>query len=150
MVVGDSHGIVEGLMTTDSPCHHCHPEDCGGPSGKLGHDGCGTSQNIIPVPTGTAKDVGKVIPEPKGMLTGMAFHVPALSVSVVDLTCHMEKAVRYNDISKVIGYDFTPRGTSPPCLNGRALSPLLTFPGPYDPGPGFSLTDSRPSLLSET
>lgn len=62
---------------------------------------CGTCQNIIPVPIGTVKDVGKVTPEPKGMLTGKAFHVPTPSVSVVDLTCHLEKAARYNDIQKV-------------------------------------------------
>lgn len=63
---------------------------------------CGICQNIIPVPTGTAKDVGKVTPEPKGMLTGKAFHVPTPSVSVVDLTLHLEKAARYNGIQKVV------------------------------------------------
>ena len=43
-----------------------------------------------------------VIPELKGKLTGMAFRVPTLNVSVVDLTVRLNKSASFNDICKVL------------------------------------------------
>merc|ERR1739838_1061000 len=54
--------------------------------------------NIIPSSTGAAKAVAKVIPSIKGKLTGMAFRVPTIDVSVVDLTCELEKSTSYEEI----------------------------------------------------
>merc|ERR1711966_190871 len=48
--------------------------------------------------TGAAKAVTKVIPSLKGKLTGMAFRVPTADVSVVDLTCLLEKETSYEAI----------------------------------------------------
>ncbi|HQI30856.1 MAG TPA: type I glyceraldehyde-3-phosphate dehydrogenase, partial [Bacteroidales bacterium] len=48
--------------------------------------------------TGAAKAVGKVIPQLNGKLTGMSFRVPTVNVSVVDLTCRIEKPASYDEI----------------------------------------------------
>jgi glyceraldehyde 3-phosphate dehydrogenase len=69
-----------------------------GPSKKDWRGGRAAAHNIIPSSTGAAKAVGKVIPDLNGKLTGMAFRVPTLNVSVVDLTCRLAKPATYEEI----------------------------------------------------
>uniref|UniRef100_A0ABI7WFW0 Glyceraldehyde-3-phosphate dehydrogenase n=1 Tax=Felis catus TaxID=9685 RepID=A0ABI7WFW0_FELCA len=89
-VIRDNFGIMEGLMTTVHATTATQ-KTAEGPSGKLWCDG-----------DGTAKAVGKVIPEPNEKLTGVASRVPTANVSIVDLTCHLDKAAKYYDIKKVV------------------------------------------------
>jgi len=96
-VLHDKFTIVEGLMTTVHAMTATQ-KVADGPSGKNWRDGRAASGNIIPAGTGAAKAVGKVIPKLNGKLTGMAFRVPVGDVSVVDLTCRLEKAAPYEDI----------------------------------------------------
>lgn len=100
-VINDKFGIVEGLMTTVHATTATQ-KTVDGPSVKDWRGGRAASGNIIPSSTGAAKAVGKVIPALNGKLTGMAFRVPTLDVSVVDLTCRLEKAASYDEICAAV------------------------------------------------
>jgi len=96
-ILNDKFGIVEGLMTTVHATTNTQ-KTVDAPSAKDWRGGRAAAGNIIPSSTGAAKAVGVVIPELKGKLTGMAFRVPTLDVSVVDLTCRLNKAASYAEI----------------------------------------------------
>jgi glyceraldehyde 3-phosphate dehydrogenase len=96
-VLHDNWGIKRGLMTTVHAATATQ-KTVDGPSMKDWRGGRGILENIIPSSTGAAKAVGKVLPELNGKLTGMAFRVPTSDVSVVDLTCELNKGAKYDDI----------------------------------------------------
>jgi len=102
-VVHEKFGLVEGLMTT---VHATTATQLtvDGPSrgGKDWRGGRCASQNIIPSSTGAAKAVGKCLPAVNGKLTGMAFRIPTPDVSVVDLTCRLEKPAKFEEIVAAI------------------------------------------------
>ncbi|XP_057479199.1 glyceraldehyde-3-phosphate dehydrogenase 2, cytosolic-like [Actinidia eriantha] len=100
-VINDKFGIVEGLMTTVHSMTATQ-KTVDGPSSKDWRGGRAASFNIIPSSTGAAKAVGKVLPALNGKLTGMAFRVPTVDVSVVDLTVRLEKKATYDDIKAAI------------------------------------------------
>nr|UPX44649.1 glyceraldehyde-3-phosphate dehydrogenase [Rhododendron delavayi] len=100
-VINDRFGIVEGLMTTVHSITATQ-KTVDGPSSKDWRGGRAASFNIIPSSTGAAKAVGKVLPALNGKLTGMAFRVPTVDVSVVDLTVRLEKGASYQQIKDVI------------------------------------------------
>jgi glyceraldehyde 3-phosphate dehydrogenase len=95
--IHDAFGIKRGLMTTIHAMTASQPT-VDGASKKDWRGGRAASGNIIPSSTGAAKAVAKVVPDVKGKLTGMAFRVPTLDVSVVDLTCELEKETTYEEI----------------------------------------------------
>ncbi|KAK4171346.1 hypothetical protein QBC36DRAFT_295446 [Triangularia setosa] len=150
-VVNDKFGIVEGLMTTVHS-YTATQKTVDGPSAKDWRGGRGAAQNIIPSSTGAAKAVGKVIPELNGKLTGMAFRVPTSNVSVVDLTCRLEKPASYETIKAalkeasegelkgILGYTEDEIVSSD--LNGNANSSI------FDAKAGISLNDNFVKLVS--
>ena len=100
-VINDNFGIKDGLMTTVHSTTATQ-KTVDGASKKDWRGGRAASANIIPSSTGAAKAVGKVIPELNGKLTGMAFRVPTVDVSVVDLTCNLEKTATYEEICAAV------------------------------------------------
>ena len=150
-VLNDKFGIVEGLMTT---VHATTATQLtvDGPSKKDWRGGRGAGQNIIPSSTGAAKAVGKVIPELNGKLTGMAFRVPTPNVSVVDLTCRLEKAGSYEavcvamkeasegELKGVLGY------TEEAVVSNDFLGELCT--SYFDAGAGIGLNDHFVKVVS--
>ena len=100
-VINDNFGIVEGLMTTvhAATASQNIVDNFNKKSLRLARS---CFDNIIPTTTGAAKAVGKVIPELQGKLTGMAMRIPAADVSVVDLTCRLEKSATYDEICAAV------------------------------------------------
>jgi glyceraldehyde 3-phosphate dehydrogenase len=102
-VLDDNFGIEEGLMTTVHAMTATQlTVDGASRGGKDWRGGRAASINVIPSSTGAALAVGVVIPKLKGKLTGMAFRVPTINVSVVDLTARLKKPTTYDDIKKAM------------------------------------------------
>merc|ERR1712157_650864 len=150
-IVNDEFGITEGLMTTIHAVTATQ-QTVDGPSRKDwrgGHAGC---YNIIPSSTGAAKAVGKVIPDLNGKLTGMAFRVPTINVSVVDLTARLDKGASYetvcaaikdasdNKLTGILGYQNTD------VVSSDFMS--STYSSVFDEKAGIALTDDFVKLVS--
>jgi glyceraldehyde 3-phosphate dehydrogenase len=150
-VLHDNFKIVEGLMTTVHATTATQ-KTVDGPSMKDWRGGRGASVNIIPSSTGAAKAVGKVIPELDGKLTGMAFRIPTANVSVVDLTCRLEKAASYETIKAAM--KAAAEGPMKGILGYTEDSVVSTdFIGDahsstFDAGAGISLNDNFVKVVS--
>ena len=100
-VINDKFGIIEGLMTTvHAGTATQNVVDAFSKKNWRLSRSC--FDNIIPSTTGAAKAVGKVIPELKGKLTGMSMRIPSADVSIVDLTCRLEKGASYDEICAAV------------------------------------------------
>jgi len=100
-VILDRFGIEEGLMTTIHAMTASQPS-VDGPSKKDWRGGRSASQNLIPSSTGAAKALSLCIPELKGKLTGMAFRVPVIDVSAIDLTVRTSRPTSYEAICQAM------------------------------------------------
>ena len=150
-VINDNFGIVEGLMTTVHSTTATQ-KTVDGPSKKDWRGGRAAAGNIIPSSTGAAKAVGKVIPELDGKLTGMAFRVPTLDVSVVDLTCRLEKAATYEEIKAAVkkASEGEMKGILGYTEDAVVSSDFITDPRTsiFDAEAGIQLSDNFVKLIS--
>ena len=96
-VLHDSFGIERGMMTT------IHAYTADQRLQDLPHKDLrrarAAADNIIPTSTGANRAVAEVLPELSGKFAGMAFRVPILDVSVVDLTVQLSKDASAQDIN---------------------------------------------------
>jgi len=96
-VLNENFGIVKGFMSTI----HSYTNDQR--ILDLAHKDLRRARaaalNIIPTTTGAAKAIGKVIPELKGKLDGIAFRVPTPTVSILDLICEIKKKTTAEEVN---------------------------------------------------
>ena len=96
-VILENFGFVNGFMTTV----HSYTNDqqiLDLPHKDL-RRARAAALSIIPTTTGAAKATSLVIPEVKGKIDGVALRVPTADVSVVDLTCTVEKSTSIEEIN---------------------------------------------------
>mgnify|MGYP001275120895 FL=1 len=97
-VLNDNFGFKSGLMSTiHSVTNDQSILDRGHKDLRRAR---AAGMNIIPTTTGAAKSVGEIIPELKGKINGLAFRVPTLYVSCVDLVCTLDKTVTKEQINE--------------------------------------------------
>ena len=150
-VLNDNFGIESGIMTTVHAATSSQ-KIVDGQSRKDWKGGRAAFSNIIPSSTGAAKAVGKVIPSLDGKLTGMAFRVPTVDVSVVDLTvnlvnktsydeiCDAMKNASQNDLNGILGY------TNEPVVSTDFMGDSRT--SIFDAGAGIMLNETFVKLVS--
>lgn len=143
-VLLDNFGIEEGLMTTVHAMTASQPV-VDAPSKKDWRGGRGAHQNIIPASTGAAKAVAQCIPEVEGKLTGMAFRVPVVNVSVVDLTVRLSKPTSYETICEKMreAANGSMKGILEYCDEEVVSSDFMgtTASSIFDAGAGIALND---------
>lgn len=149
--INDAFGIDEALMTTVHAMTSTQAV-VDSSSKKDWRGGRAASGNIIPSSTGAAKAVTKVIPSLQGKLTGMAFRVPTIDVSVVDFTCRLSKSATYDEICAAIQADANGRmkGILGYCDEPLVSSDFETDPRSciFDAGAGIMLNDRFVKLIA--
>ena len=150
-VINDNFGIVEGLMTTVH-ADTATQEVVDGFSKKNWRLGRGVHGNIIPTSTGAAQPVGKVIPELKGKLTGTSMRIPSADVSIVDLTCRLEKGASYDEICAAVkaASEGPMKGVIEYCEDEVVSSDFITDPHTsiFDARAGLALNDHFVKLMA--
>ena len=99
-ILDDSFGIEEGFITTV----HAYTNDqrLADVPHKDFRRSRAAGENIIPTTTGAARAVGKVLPQLKGKLDGLAMRVPVPDGSIVELVCRVRKSPSAEDVNATV------------------------------------------------
>src|SRR5467141_792315 len=139
-VLNDSFGIERGMMTTV----HAYTSDQ--KLQDLPHKDLrrarAAADNVIPTSTGANRAVAEVLPELAGKFQGMAFRVPLLDVSVVDLTVELQKATTAKDINAA--FDEAAKGSLKGIL---AVSHEELVSSDFKSNPHSSIVDAPLTLM---
>ncbi|BFM16170.1 type I glyceraldehyde-3-phosphate dehydrogenase [Maricurvus nonylphenolicus] len=139
----DSHfGIERGLMTTIHA--YTNDQQLTDEASQDLYRARAATQSIIPSKTGAAIAVGEVLPNLNGKLTGMAFRVPTINVSVVDFQCVLTKTASKEDINDAM--DEASQGGLRGVMETSAL-PLVSID--YNHHPASAVFDKNQTLINE-
>uniref|UniRef100_A0A2A4JKW8 Glyceraldehyde 3-phosphate dehydrogenase NAD(P) binding domain-containing protein n=1 Tax=Heliothis virescens TaxID=7102 RepID=A0A2A4JKW8_HELVI len=102
-VLEESYGVAEGFITSiHAMTPSLKPLDGLCLRGKHWRDHRSIHQNIIPASTGACKALSKILPQVKDKMSGLAFRVPIVNVSVLDLTVRLNTNTSIQDIIKSV------------------------------------------------
>ncbi|MGB5750826.1 MAG: type I glyceraldehyde-3-phosphate dehydrogenase [Desulfobacterales bacterium] len=99
-ILDDSFGIEEGFITTV----HAYTNDqrLADVPHKDFRRSRAAGENIIPTTTGAARAVGKVLPQLKGKLDGLAMRVPVPDGSIVDLVARLRSKPSAEEVNDAV------------------------------------------------
>jgi len=99
-ILDESFGIEEGFITTV----HAYTNDqrLADVPHKDFRRSRAAGENIIPTTTGAARAVGKVLPQLKGKLDGLAMRVPVPDGSIVDLVARLGSKVSAEEVNGAV------------------------------------------------
>jgi glyceraldehyde 3-phosphate dehydrogenase len=99
-ILVDEFGIEKGLMTTVHS--YTNDQNLVDSFHKDARRGRAAAENIIPTTTGAAKILGKIIPELRGKVDGIAMRVPTINGSIVDFTAILSKKATAESVNAAI------------------------------------------------
>ena len=122
--------------------------NCLAPLAKVINDNFGIVEGLMT----TVHADGKVIPELKGKLTGTSMRIPSADVSIVDLTCRLEKGATYDEICAAVkaASEGPMKGVIEYCEDEVVSSDFITDPHTsiFDAKAGLALNDNFVKLMA--
>lgn len=125
----DAFGIEAGLLTTVHSAMNDQPVTDGFHRGDLRRTRS-AMRSIIPVETGLARGVERILPELRGLLGAQALRVPTLNVSAMDLSVRLRAAVDAAGVNEAVR---RAGAAMPPNVLGWTEEPLASCDFNHDP-----------------